>query len=196
MSPASLEEALAACFAGESVTGVKGRQNLEVKASKMITLERAPKVLTLHLKQFYFDPHLGPRKLARRVRYPLVLELPTRLMSTTLRKKMSEMALSYRLFTVVLHHGRNIHGGHYTAYVRDALGAWRHCDDQHVTQDSEVCALDPPSGGHPYLLFYALEGRQGSDGGDASKSASHVNAVGGPSLATTAGAGGGGGVHR
>ncbi|CAM9971697.1 unnamed protein product, partial [Choristocarpus tenellus] len=87
-------------------------------------------------------------------RYPVVLELPPRLMSPAFRKQVPGGALKYRLFTVVLHHGRNIHGGHYTAYVRDQLGAWRHCDDQHVTPELEASALDPPSGGHPYLLFY------------------------------------------
>ena len=40
----------------------------QVEASRKLTLEQAPKVLTLHLKQFAFDAKLGPRKLARRVR--------------------------------------------------------------------------------------------------------------------------------
>ncbi|CAM9616605.1 unnamed protein product [Ascophyllum nodosum] len=61
--------------------------------------------------------------------------------------------LKYSLFTVVLHHGRSIHGGHYTALVRDARGQWRHCDDQHVSPETEGHALNPTSG-HPYLLLY------------------------------------------
>jgi len=40
----------------------------KVKASRTLTLEQPPRVLTLHLKQFSFHPKLGPRKLARRVR--------------------------------------------------------------------------------------------------------------------------------
>ena len=54
---------------------------------------------------------------------------------------------------LVLHHGRSIHGGHYTALVRDARGQWRHCDDQHVSPETEEHALNPTSG-HPYLLLY------------------------------------------
>ncbi|CAN0564889.1 unnamed protein product [Laminaria digitata] len=41
---------------------------MKVKASRTLTLEQAPKILTLHLKQFSFHPELGPRKLARNVR--------------------------------------------------------------------------------------------------------------------------------
>ncbi|CAN0538995.1 unnamed protein product, partial [Laminaria digitata] len=53
----------------------------------------------------------------------------------------------------VLHHGRSLHGGHYTALVRDARGAWRHFDDQLVSPETEAHALNPVSG-HPYLLLY------------------------------------------
>ncbi|CAM9239878.1 unnamed protein product, partial [Ascophyllum nodosum] len=63
-----LDEALAALFGAEAVAGITGKKNVKVKASRKLTLERAPKVLTLHLKQFAFDAKLGPRKLARRVR--------------------------------------------------------------------------------------------------------------------------------
>ncbi|CBJ29221.1 conserved unknown protein [Ectocarpus siliculosus] len=149
-----LESALSALFGGEAVAGVKGKRNLEVKASRTLTLEQAPKVLTLHLKQFSFHPELGPRKLARRVRYPLELTVPTLVMSPSLRHEASiKGPLKYRLFTVVLHHGRSLHGGHYTALVRDPRGEWKHYDDQHVTPEMESHALNPMSG-HPYLLLY------------------------------------------
>ncbi|CAM9766465.1 unnamed protein product [Ectocarpus sp. 12 AP-2014] len=149
-----LESALSALFGGEAVAGVKGKRNLEVKASRTLTLEQAPKVLTLHLKQFSFHPELGPRKLARRVRYPLELTVPTLVMSPSLRHEASiKGPLKYRLFTVVLHHGRSLHGGHYTALVRDPMGEWKHYDDQHVTPETEGHALNPMSG-HPYLLLY------------------------------------------
>eukprot|EP00752_Nemacystus_decipiens_P003297 g3051.t1 len=149
-----LESALEALFAGESVAGVKGRRNVEVKASRTLSLEQPPKVLTLHLKQFSFHPQLGPRKLARRVRYPLELTVPTRIMSPSLQSQArTKGPLKYRLFTVVLHHGRSIHGGHYTALVRDPRGEWKHYDDQHVTSETEGHALNPMSG-HPYLLLY------------------------------------------
>ncbi|CAB1103092.1 unnamed protein product [Ectocarpus sp. CCAP 1310/34] len=149
-----LEAALSALFGGEAVAGVKGKRNLEVKASRTLTLEQAPKVLTLHLKQFSFHPELGPRKLARRVRYPLELTVPTLVMSPSLRHEASIRGpLKYRLFTVVLHHGRSLHGGHYTALVRDPRGEWKHYDDQHVTPETEGHALNPMSG-HPYLLLY------------------------------------------
>ncbi|CAN0078018.1 unnamed protein product, partial [Ectocarpus sp. 13 AM-2016] len=96
-----LESALSALFGGEAVAGVKGKRNLEVKASRTLTLEQAPKVLTLHLKQFSFHPELGPRKLARRVRYPLELTVPTMVMSPSLRHEASiKGPLKYRLFTV------------------------------------------------------------------------------------------------
>eukprot|EP00903_Cladosiphon_okamuranus_P022691 g20884.t1 len=149
-----LESALEALFGGESVAGVKGRRNVEVKASRTLSLEQPPRVLTLHLKQFSFHPQLGPRKLARRVRYPLELTVATRIMSPSLQSQArTKGPLKYRLFTVVLHHGRSIHGGHYTALVRDPRGEWKHYDDQHVTPETEGHALNPMSG-HPYLLLY------------------------------------------
>ncbi|CAM9553139.1 unnamed protein product [Pylaiella littoralis] len=149
-----LESALAALFGGETVAGVKGRRNVEVKASRTLTLEQAPKVLTLHLKQFSFHPELGPRKLARRVRYPPELEIPHRVMSPALQHEANKKGpLKYRLFTVVLHHGRSLHGGHYTALVRDDRGEWKHYDDQQVSPETEGHALNPMSG-HPYLLLY------------------------------------------
>ncbi|CAM9966981.1 unnamed protein product [Scytosiphon promiscuus] len=149
-----LESALAALFGGEAVSGVKGKQDMEVKASRTLTLEQAPKVLTLHLKQFSFHPELGPRKLARRVRYPLELEIPNRIMSPALKSEAKiKGPLKYRLFTVVLHHGRSLHGGHYTALVRGPLGEWKHYDDHNVSPETEGHALNPMSG-HPYLLLY------------------------------------------
>lgn len=61
--------------------------------------------------------------------------------------------LFFARFHLVLHHGRSIHGGHYTALVRDPRGEWKHYDDQHVTPETEGHALNPMSG-HPYLLLY------------------------------------------
>ncbi|CAN0478891.1 unnamed protein product, partial [Ascophyllum nodosum] len=58
-------------------------------------------VLTLHLKQFAFDAKLGPRKLARRVRYPPELTIPNHIMSPSLLNEASnEGPITYRLFAV------------------------------------------------------------------------------------------------
>lgn len=61
----SLDDALSHYFAGEELAdGVKGGRgaNTTVRASRGVLLESLPRVIIFHLKQFYFDPRLGPRK--------------------------------------------------------------------------------------------------------------------------------------
>jgi ubiquitin C-terminal hydrolase len=57
--------------------------------------------------------------------------------------------------TGVVVHGGSLHGGHYTAYVREGVGrdfrgGWFYCSDSRVTRASEKEVLDSEA----FLLFY------------------------------------------
>ncbi|CAM9530107.1 unnamed protein product, partial [Chrysoparadoxa australica] len=115
----TLEDALSAYFRSEVLAGVKGRHNGEIRASKTARLESLPQVLTIHLKQFYFDQHRGcPGKVGKRIRYPQRLDLPASFMSRAWEhsnnfSRDGARPPSYSLLAVVMHLGRSIHGGHY-----------------------------------------------------------------------------------
>ena len=55
-----------------------------------------------------------------------------------------------------MHHGRTVSSGHYTAFVRDALGQWRDFNDTTVSDVTEAHVMGAPAyeSTTPYLLFY------------------------------------------
>ncbi|CAN0341317.1 unnamed protein product, partial [Phaeothamnion confervicola] len=73
-----------------------------------------------------------------------------------LRAKHKTRPPRYCLRSVIYHHGRFAHGGHYTTCCRDRHGTWRHFDDDFVNEETEHSVLRPPQG-HPYLLIYEEE---------------------------------------
>lgn len=48
----------------------------------------------------------------------------------------------YSLFAVIKHGGKSIHGGHYTAYVRQQKDFWYKCDDAVITRATLKEVLD------------------------------------------------------
>jgi ubiquitin carboxyl-terminal hydrolase 8 len=56
----------------------------------------------------------------------------------------------YELYGICNHSG-NVHGGHYTSYVKNANGKWYHYNDTNVTEVSSVEAMISAKA---YVLFY------------------------------------------
>lgn len=48
----------------------------------------------------------------------------------------------YSLFAVINHDGNSVHGGHYTAYVRQQKDFWYLCDDDIITRATLKEVLD------------------------------------------------------
>jgi ubiquitin carboxyl-terminal hydrolase 36/42 len=88
-----------------------------VRATKRITIDEAPNVLTVHLKRFEFGGrgHKVTRKVAFFAGAPL-----------DLGPYMSAWPACgtqlYDLYAVLVHHGHSLHSGHYTCYVRGPGG--------------------------------------------------------------------------
>lgn len=104
----------------------------DVTATKQVFIETLPPILILHLKRFQFDAEgHGTVKIWKKVGYPLELEIPREALSRQRRQIIGDKAMpSYRLASVVYHHGKNASGGHYTVDVRRQEGnEWIRLDD-------------------------------------------------------------------
>ena len=177
----TLEEALAGAFAEETIAvTAPGSRSSGLK--KRMLLDALPPVLVLQLKRFAFDPQrLQPIKICKPVEYPHTLTLPGAYLSPALRAAHCSQQEQgdgprYALFAVVLHHGRTVTGGHYTAYCRGSQGAaavrggggWFVYDDERVEEASEAQARRNAE--QAYLFFYVrVEGAAGAGGGGGGK---------------------------
>jgi ubiquitin carboxyl-terminal hydrolase 36/42 len=115
-----------------------------VRATKALSIDKAPAVLALQLKRFQFGAFGG--KINAPVAFGPLLDLAP-FMSTPPRPGDS---CRYALYGVLVHAGRSTHSGHYTAFVRAAAGTWHCCDDERVRHVSEAAVLAQ----HAYMLFY------------------------------------------
>lgn len=105
----------------------------DVGASKQVFIDELPPVLILHLKRFQFDATGGTLKIAKKVGYPLDLEIPREVLSRQKVASLGNNLPRYKLFAVVYHHGKNASVGHYTADVRRQDGAqWIRIDDTKI----------------------------------------------------------------
>ncbi|GAA5954899.1 hypothetical protein JCM3765_007805 [Sporobolomyces pararoseus] len=113
-----------------------------VNAEKQFTIEKAPLVLTIHLKRF--TP--TGRKVSGVIKYPETLNL---------RGYMSDSSQSpsYKLYALILHSGSGPHSGHYTSLVRAANNKWFDMNDDLVSPVQGV----PLGQRNAYCLFYVRE---------------------------------------
>ncbi|XP_026661735.2 ubiquitin carboxyl-terminal hydrolase 23-like isoform X2 [Phoenix dactylifera] len=129
----SLRKALAHFTEVEQLDG-EGRQyqcqrcKEKVRALKQLTIDKAPCVLTIHLKRF--GSHIPGQKINKR-----------------------EGNLKYTLYGVLVHAGWSTHSGHYYCYVRTSSGTWHSLDDNQVRQVSEKTVLAQKA----YMLFYVRD---------------------------------------
>ena len=62
-------------------------------------------------------------------------------------------SVEYRLFSVVYHHGKLAHGGHYTSdvFINDK---WIRFDDDSYSDIEEEIVTSEQKDRQPYMLFY------------------------------------------
>jgi len=118
-----------------------------VRAWKQFHLYRAPPILIVHLKRFFFSASTHRRdKITKKIDFPLKgLDL------TELVSEFSEADKPiYDCYAVSNHFG-GLGGGHYTAFILSDDGTWCDYDDSHVTTNinQEKVVSDAA-----YVLYY------------------------------------------
>ena len=155
-------------------------EDLESGTKKRVKLESAPQILILHLKRFTFDYSKNiPIKMNNEVTYDVNLTIPMEYLSPDLMAKCiknlqnldynsnddnhrdsdsdsddssSISGIKYRLIGLILHHGNNATGGHYTTIAKESDDSWKSMDDSSAKYISQQEALDGRK--QVYLLFY------------------------------------------
>jgi ubiquitin carboxyl-terminal hydrolase 10 len=120
----------------ETIKGdFKSPRGKDVSATKQVFIESLPPILILHLKRFQFDEGTGTvKKIAKKIGYPLELEIPREALSRQSRQTMEDGVMpKYNLVGVIYHHGKNASVGHYTVDVRRQDGdSWIRIDDTYI----------------------------------------------------------------
>ncbi|CAB9499549.1 Inactive ubiquitin carboxyl-terminal hydrolase 17-like protein [Seminavis robusta] len=116
-------------------------------ASKGLRLATAPSILVCHLKRFAFDDYGNLRRLHKRVKFPLRLEI-----GDYMSKVNKSKPPPYELVGVLVHQGSTCDSGHYLAYVR-MNGQWFKCNDSEVTKVDVKTVLKQQA----YILMYQVE---------------------------------------
>ncbi|XP_019184909.1 PREDICTED: ubiquitin carboxyl-terminal hydrolase 23-like [Ipomoea nil] len=117
----------------------------KVRARKQLSVDKAPHVLTIHLKRF--GSHVPGQKIDKKIHYGPVLDL-NRFMSSP-----HTSDLKYTLYAVLVHAGWSTHSGHYYCFVRTSSGMWYSLDDNQVFQVNERKVLEQKA----YMLFYVRD---------------------------------------
>eukprot|EP00117_Sycon_ciliatum_P028289 scpid58156/ scgid22769/ Ubiquitin carboxyl-terminal hydrolase 36; Deubiquitinating enzyme 36; Ubiquitin thioesterase 36; Ubiquitin-specific-processing protease 36 len=115
----------------------------KVNAKKMLSIHRAPNVLTIQLKRFDFF-HKSGGKINKKISYSPTLNL---------RPYMSEKsgdAMMYDLYAVLVHSGHSVHSGHYFCFTRTSTGDCYCFNDSLVRRVNLTQLLSQQA----YLLFY------------------------------------------
>jgi len=122
-----------------------------VRAWKQFNLYRAPPILIIHLKRFFFSASTHRRdKITRKIDFPLE--------GLDIRDLVSSYGGNeepiYDCYAVSNHFG-GLGGGHYTAYTLSDDGTWCNYDDSRVTTD-----IDPKEvvSEAAYVLYYRRRG--------------------------------------
>ncbi|PHT39240.1 Ubiquitin carboxyl-terminal hydrolase 2 [Capsicum baccatum] len=152
-----LDERAANYESGESEieTDSKGVK-VERDATKRILIDKAPPILTIHLKRFSQDSRGRLSKLSGHVNFRDTIDITTFVDPRCLKKEVYK----YRLVGVAEHSG-TMRGGHYVAYVRggpkiagkdkDAEDyVWYYASDAYVREVS----LEEVLRSEAYILFY------------------------------------------
>ncbi|KAL8136649.1 hypothetical protein V2J09_002650 [Rumex salicifolius] len=148
----SLQKALVHFTAQEQLDGGERRYQCQqckkkVQALKQLTIEKAPYVLTIHLKRF--GPHISGQKIDKKVQFGPTLNLKPFVSDSY------DGDLNYKLYGVLVHAGWSTHSGHYYCFVRASSGMWYSLDDNRVVQVSEKTVMQQKA----YMLFYVRDGK-------------------------------------
>ncbi|XP_028408946.1 ubiquitin carboxyl-terminal hydrolase 10-B-like [Dendronephthya gigantea] len=149
----TVQQAFDHFFRVEEVEGFQcDKSKTEVEVSKKWTLDTLPIVLVLHLKRFVVNKN-GCEKLTKKITYDAQLQVPMETLSKMTKLPTKNM-LSYKLFAVTYHHGKNLHGGHYTSDISHPSVGWLRADDMNVRTVPPKFVFNPLSNRDPYLLYY------------------------------------------
>ncbi|XP_057767166.1 ubiquitin carboxyl-terminal hydrolase 23-like [Salvia miltiorrhiza] len=159
----SLYKALAHFTAKEQLDGGAREYQCDqckqkVKASKQLTVHKAPQVLAVHLKRF--SSHSPGQKVDKRVAFEPTLDLKPFVTGPY------DGDLKYTLYGVLVHYGWSTHSGHYYCFVRTSSGMWYSLDDNQVVQVNERKVLEQKA----YMMFYVRDRKNVG-------SKNHVNAL-------------------
>ena len=150
----TVQQAFDNFFQVEEVEGFQcDKSKMEVEVSKKWTLDTLPVVLVLHLKRFVVNKN-GCEKLTKKISYEPQLQIPPETLSKV-NKVRSKNTLTYKLFAVTYHHGKNLHGGHYTSDISHPSVGWLRADDMNVKLVPSKFVFNPLSNRDPYLLYYS-----------------------------------------
>ncbi|KAI4335556.1 hypothetical protein L6164_014192 [Bauhinia variegata] len=146
----SLHKALVNFTAAEWLDGGERQYQCQrckqkVRALKQLTIDKAPYVLTIHLKRFH--SHDPGRKINKKVQFGGALDLKPFVSG------LYEGDLKYSLYGVLVHSGHSTHSGHYYCYVRTSKNMWYTLDDNRVYHASEREVLNQEA----YMLFYVRD---------------------------------------
>ncbi|KAL8152373.1 hypothetical protein V2J09_010133, partial [Rumex salicifolius] len=147
----SLHKALGHFTAAEQLDGGEKQYMCQqckqkVRAVKQLTIDKAPYVLTIHLKRF--GSHISGQKIDKKVHFGPILDLKSYMSGSY------GGDLKYTLYGVLVHAGWSTHSGHYYCFVRTSSGIWYSLDDNRVCQVSEKTVLEQKA----YMLFYVRDG--------------------------------------
>ncbi|XP_047082807.1 ubiquitin carboxyl-terminal hydrolase 23-like [Lolium rigidum] len=117
----------------------------KVVAKKRFTIDKAPDVLTIHLKRF--SPFNPRHKIDKKVEFQPTLNLKPFVSNS------EGMDFRYSLYGVLVHAGWNTQSGHYYCFVRTSSGLWHNLDDNQVRQVREADVLRQKA----YMLFYVRD---------------------------------------
>lgn len=114
----------------------------KVVAKKRFTIDKAPNVLTIHLKRF--SPFNPREKIDKKVDFQPTLDLKPFVSDS------KGTDFKYSLYGVLVHTGWSTQSGHYYCFVRTSSGMWHNLDDNKVRQVREADVLKQKA----YMLFY------------------------------------------
>ena len=150
--PVRLQDALALTAAPETLQGADSWYCPSCaaprRAEKQTGIWRAPRVLVLVLKRFYFSA-LRRCKVDTPVVVPPTLNLRPYFDALAPRAHLEPDATTYTLIGAINHMG-DTYGGHYTADCRVG-GLWCNFNDSRVSTSAP-----PKASSSPYILFYQL----------------------------------------
>ncbi|KAI3934580.1 hypothetical protein MKX01_034034 [Papaver californicum] len=117
----------------------------KVRALKQLTVDKAPCVLSIHLKRF--GSYVQGQKINKDVEFGSTLDLKPYYSGP------HQGDLKYTLYGVLVHAGWSTRSGHYYCFVRTSTGMWHSLDDNTVRQVSETMVLRQKA----YMLFYVRD---------------------------------------
>ncbi|XP_041998545.1 ubiquitin carboxyl-terminal hydrolase 23-like isoform X1 [Salvia splendens] len=139
----------------------------KVKASKQLTVHKAPQVLAVHLKRF--SSQAPGQKVDKKVTFEPTLDMKPFVTGSY------DGDLKYTLYGVLVHYGWSTHSGHYYCFVRTSSGMWYSLDDNQVVQVNERKVLEQKA----YMLFYVRDRKNvGTNNHANALQKNNMNAIG------------------